>query len=97
MREDGPKKLYSLSHAGRDEVAQKSEQIKAVWEELTKARASLEISRPGEPSEQWRPDVLEEAIRDLKAALFDTLASSSQEKERVVQIMRRAIADIRSK
>jgi hypothetical protein len=39
-----------------------------------------------DPSEQSRPDVLEEAMRDLEAAQLDTFASLSQEQGRAVQI-----------
>jgi hypothetical protein len=40
------------------------------------------------------PNTLQEAVRDLKAALFDVLLAASDEKQRMAEILRRVRAEI---
>lgn len=97
---EGAKKLYTLTDAGRAHVAQNRERIGAIFNELAaigRRFAAAESSAPsagGEPSATGAAP-LGEIFRDLKAALFDAAqADDSAERERVIAILRRAIAEI---
>ncbi len=96
---DGAKKLYTLTDAGRAHVAQNRERIGAIFNELAaigQRFAAVESSAPsagGEPSVTGA-EPLGEVFRDLKAALFDAAQADSTERERVIAILRHAIAEI---
>jgi DNA-binding PadR family transcriptional regulator len=97
---DGAKKLYTLTEAGRAHLAQNRERIAALFEELAAIGRRFAAADPaargaaGEP----RPtgtDPLTEVFRDLKAALFDAGQADAAERARIIEILQRAIAEIR--
>jgi DNA-binding PadR family transcriptional regulator len=99
---EGAKKQYTLTDAGRAQVAQNRERIAAIFGELAaigRRFAAMEPAAPargtaGEPGITGA-DPLAEVFRDLKAALFDAGQADATERARVIAILQRAIAEIR--
>ena len=96
---EGSRKLYGLSDTGRAAVPEKAERVAEILAALTH-RGEDNQQRLPERADSPRasgsgaPDVLEEAVRDLKATLFDVMFASSDEKQRVAEILRRLTAEI---
>lgn len=98
---DGAKKLYTLTDAGRAHVAQNRERIAAIFDELAAIGRRFAAVDPAAGSAAAAPsaagtDPLAEVFRDLKAALFDAAQADAAERSRVLAILQRAIAEIRS-
>jgi DNA-binding PadR family transcriptional regulator len=99
FHQEGSRKLYGLSDAGRAAVAEKGERVAEVLADLaqrgeqSQQRVAVLADAP-QTSTKAAADALEAAVRDLKAALFDVLFASSDEKQRVAEILRRATAEI---
>jgi DNA-binding PadR family transcriptional regulator len=108
---DGNKKVYSITDAGRAHLAENREVadtvlngIEKIGRKLARAREWFDWSdgreagdRPGRPDRDI-PDVVpevNEARRELKAAIAEKLEASTDEQRRVAQILREAAASIR--
>jgi DNA-binding PadR family transcriptional regulator len=92
---EGPRKLYSLTDAGRTHVEQNRERIAALFSELTRVGQSMQrAQRAYEGENGVAASGLDEVRRDLKAALFDAFDASAAEQSRVAEILSRALAEI---
>ena len=99
---DGAKKLYTLTDAGREHVAQNRERISAVFDELAAIGRRFAAVDPAAASATapagsagTSVDPLAEIFRDLKVALFDAAQSDAAERTRIIAILQRALAEIR--
>jgi DNA-binding PadR family transcriptional regulator len=106
---EGNKKLYTITDEGRAHLSSNREAIQATLDFLEKAgdrinkwremnEAGRSAHRDGRPDRDI-PDVLpevNEARRELKAAIADAIASGEEEQRRLAEILRRAAADIRA-
>lgn len=99
---DGAKKLYTLTDAGREHVAQNRERIGAILDELAAIGRRFAAVDPAAASAGASPgsagtglDPLAEIFRDLKAALFDAAQADATERARIIAILQRALAEIR--
>jgi DNA-binding PadR family transcriptional regulator len=101
---DGAKKQYRLTDAGvaevnrnRQRVAVLLDVLKRVGERLGRAQAAFEQPEAHSSRGGAEAPELEAARRDFKAALFDCLDASPQEQQRVAEILRRALNEIRKR
>jgi len=105
---DGSRKLYHITDAGKehlDDNRSKADvlfaQFSRVGERMDRVRRAMRAEETGEGSdaeherrgskELWR------ARRDLKAALADKWDSPREEQQRVVEILKRATAEIQGR
>lgn len=98
---DGAKKLYTLTDAGRAHVAQNRERIAAILDELAaigqRFAAAASSAASGSAERSATPaDPIAEIFRDLKAVLFDAAQGDDAERSRVIAILQRALAEIRT-
>lgn len=106
----GTKKLFELTDKGRDVLRANMgvsvaimEQIKTYGEKM--AYFQNQLLQEERTNERWgggfgrdNLDLKVEFMktrRDLKAAIFEKVASSIEEKKRVIEVMKKAVADIR--
>ncbi len=102
---DGAKKQYRLTEAGLSVLNESRERVAALFEDLKRIGERLGIARevydqPMRVQPESAPPVpaeLESVRRDLKAALFDTLDATGAEQQRIVEILKRTIAEIRKR
>lgn len=104
---EGNKKLYTITDEGRAHLNDNRDAIQATLDLLEKAGAQINKWREMRDA-GWRrgegqadgdiPDVLpevNEARRELKAAIAGAIARGEDEQRRLAEILRRAAADIR--
>ena len=104
---DGARKLYHITDAGRENLENNRAaadalfaQFGRVGERMERVRRAMHAEEAGEASDagherRGSKDLLR-ARRDLKTALADKWDSSRQEQQRVVEILKRATAEILS-
>jgi DNA-binding PadR family transcriptional regulator len=102
---DGARKLYHITDAGKEHLEANRaaadalfEQFGRVGERMDRVRRAMHVEEAGEASDagherRGSKDLLR-ARRDLKTALADKWDSSREEQQRVVEILKRATADI---
>jgi DNA-binding PadR family transcriptional regulator len=101
----GARKLYHITEAGKEQL--ESNQGKAdalfaqfgrVGERMDRVRLAMRAEETGEESaaqsERRGSKELQRARRDLKAALVDKWDSPREEQQRIVEILKRATAEI---
>jgi DNA-binding PadR family transcriptional regulator len=95
---EGAKKLYSITDAGRTYLGENREAAEAMLRQLQYIGRKMGRVREifGGFDEEEESD-LGAARRELRAAVRETLGASSEEKQRVAQILREASARIRTK
>jgi DNA-binding PadR family transcriptional regulator len=102
---DGARKLYHITEAGKEHLdSNKSTadalfaQFGRVGERMDRVRRAMRVEETGEESaaesERRGSKELQRARRDLKAALVDKWDSSREEQQRIVEILKRATAEI---
>src|SRR3984885_502921 len=102
---DGARKLYHITDAGQEHLKSNRStadalfaQFGRVGERMDRVRRAMraEENAQGSVTEQERRGAkeLQRARRDLKAALVDKWDSSSEEQQRIVEILKRATAEI---
>jgi len=102
---DGMRKRYHISEAGRHYLEENRATVDALFaqfgrvaERMERVRRALDIEEIGEESlseqEHRGSKELTRARRDLKLALADKWDSSAEEQRRIVEILKRAAADI---
>jgi len=102
---DGARKLHHITEAGREQLQTNRpaadalfEQFGRVGERMERVRRAMHAEEAGERSdaghERRGTKDLTRARRDLKTALADKGASSREEQQRVVEILKRATAEI---
>jgi len=105
---DGARKLYHITDAGRqylEENRARSDtllaQFACVAKRMERLRRALSAEEAGEESsseqEHRGSRELLRARRDLKSALADTWDSAPEEQQRILEILKRAAAEIRGK
>ncbi len=102
---DGARKRYHITGAGSEHLRNNRaaadalfQQFERVGERMDKVRRAMQAQEAGEASDagherRGSKDLLR-ARRDLKTALADKWDSSREEQQRVVEILRRATAEI---
>lgn len=100
VESDGSKKLYTLTDVGRAHVARNRERIAAILDELAALGRRFAASTAPDPGAQSggtpSADPLAALFRDLKAALFDAGQADAAERDRVIAILQRALAEVRA-
>jgi DNA-binding PadR family transcriptional regulator len=102
---EGSRKLYHITDAGKEHLDNNRstadalfEQFNRVGERMDRVRRAMRADQTGEGSdaehERRGSKELLRARRDLKSALADKWDSSREEQERVVEILKRATAEI---
>jgi DNA-binding PadR family transcriptional regulator len=102
---DGARKLYHITAAGKEHLdSNKSTadalfaQFGRVGERMDRVRRAMRVEETGEESaaesERRGSKELQRARRELKAALVDKWDSSHEEQQRIVEILKRATAEI---
>jgi DNA-binding PadR family transcriptional regulator len=105
---DGARKRYHITEAGKQHLESNRSAVEAMFaqfgrvgERMERVRRAMRAEEIGEASDagherQGSRDLLR-ARRDLKAALADKWDSSRQEQQRIVEILKRATAEILGK
>ena len=112
----GNKKLYSITEAGKEQLAKNRETADEMLEQLSRfgrkmarvqkhfadeeAENEFDESDPRTGAKQeWRRMKAEfrELKEELKAALWEKIDAPAEEKRRVLEILRNALAEIRKK
>jgi DNA-binding PadR family transcriptional regulator len=104
---EGSRKLYHITDAGKEHLDNNRStadalfaQFGRVGERMDRVRRAMRAEETGEGSdaehERRGSKELLRARRDLKLALADKWDSSREEQQRVVEILKRATAEIRS-
>jgi DNA-binding PadR family transcriptional regulator len=102
---DGARKLYYITAVGKEHLdSNKSTadalfaQFGRVGERMDRVRRAMRVEETGEESaaesERRGSKELQRARRELKAALVDKWDSSREEQQRIVEILKRATAEI---
>jgi DNA-binding PadR family transcriptional regulator len=105
---EGSRKLYHITDAGKEHLDDNRStadalfaQFNRVGERMDRVRRAMRADETGEGSdaehERRGSKELLRARRDLKSALADKWDSSREEQERVVEILKRATAEIRGR
>jgi DNA-binding PadR family transcriptional regulator len=105
---EGSRKLYHITDAGKEHLDDNRStadalfaQFNRVGERMDRVRRAMHADETGEGSdaehERRGSKELLRARRDLKSALADKWDSSREEQERVVEILKRAIAEIQGR
>jgi DNA-binding PadR family transcriptional regulator len=105
---EGSRKLYHITDAGKEHLDDNRStadalfaQFNRVGERMDRVRRAMRADETGEGSdaehERRGSRELLRARRDLKSALADKWDSSREEQERVVEILKRAIAEIQGR
>ncbi|MDE2220411.1 MAG: PadR family transcriptional regulator [Gammaproteobacteria bacterium] len=104
LEADGAKKSYSLTESGREAVRENQARIDTVFAELRRIGQKLELARRAfeGATEALATDrlalaTLDEARRNLKAALLDAYDASPEEQQRIAAVLQRTIDEIRCK
>ena len=102
---DGARKRYHITEAGKKHLESNRSAVEAMFaqfgrvgERMERVRRAMRAEEIGEASDagherQGSRDLLR-ARRDLKAALADKWDSSREEQQRIVEILKRATAEI---
>jgi DNA-binding PadR family transcriptional regulator len=103
---DGSRKLYHITDAGKEHLESNRStadallaQFGRVGERMDRVRRAMHAEEVGEESDPERhgsKDLLR-AGRELKAALADKWDSSREEQQRIVEILKRAVAEIQNR
>lgn len=101
--QEGNRKSYSLSDAGREHLAQNKERVEAMLSRLAHIGAKMESMRRAYSGEAgadfgeggWLPELIE-AKHKLKSALFEHGDMSPAEQKRIAAILLQAAKDISS-
>jgi DNA-binding PadR family transcriptional regulator len=105
---DGARKRYHITEAGKQHLESNRSAVQAMFaqfgrvgERMERVRRAMRAEEIGEASDagherQGSRDLLR-ARRDLKAALADKWDSSREEQQRIVEILKRATAEILGK
>jgi DNA-binding PadR family transcriptional regulator len=102
---DGARKLYHITDAGKEHLEGNRSTVDALFaqfgrvgERMDRVRRAMRTEETGEESaadhERRGSKELLHARRDIKAALADKWDSSREEQQRVVEILKRATAEI---
>jgi DNA-binding PadR family transcriptional regulator len=102
---DGARKLYQITDAGKEHLESNRGTVEALFaqfgrvgERMDRVRRAMQAEETGEesPTEHERrgSKELQRARRDLKVALAGKWDSSREEQQRVVEILKRAAAEI---
>ena len=105
---DGARKLYHITDAGKEHLDSNRSMVDALFaqfgrvgERMDRVRRALRAEETGDESaaEHERPGSKEllRARRDLKVALADKWDSPREEQQRIVEILKRAAAEILGK
>jgi DNA-binding PadR family transcriptional regulator len=105
---DGARKLYHITDAGKEHLDSNQSMVDALFaqfdrvgERMDRVRRALRAEETGDESaaEHERPGSKEllRARRDLKVALADKWDSPREEQQRIVEILKRAAAEILGK
>ena len=96
---EGTKKLYSITETGRAYLKENRDAAEAMLNQLgwigRKMGRVREIFGGFDEDEDTEPQGIEAARRDLRQALREKHGASTEEKQRVAQILREAAARIR--
>jgi DNA-binding PadR family transcriptional regulator len=102
---DGARKLYQITDAGKEHLESNRGTVEALFaqfgrvgERMDRVRRAMQAEETGEESttenERRGSKELLRARRDLKVALADKWDSSREEQQRIVEILKRATAEI---
>jgi DNA-binding PadR family transcriptional regulator len=102
---DGARKLYQITDAGQEHLESNRGTVEALFaqfervgERMDRVRRAMQAEETGEESatenERRGSKELLRARRDLKVALADKWGSSREEQQRIVEILKRATAEI---
>jgi DNA-binding PadR family transcriptional regulator len=102
---DGARKLYQITDAGKEHLESNRGTVEALFaqfgrvgERMDRVRRAMQAEETGEESatenERRGSKELQRARRELKAALIDKWDSSREEQQRIVEILKRAAAEI---
>jgi DNA-binding PadR family transcriptional regulator len=102
---EGSRKLYHITEAGKEHLDNNRDTVNALFaqfgrvgERAERVRRAMRAEETGEGSdaehERRGSRELQRARRDLKLALADKWDSSGEEQQRVVEILKRATAEI---
>jgi DNA-binding PadR family transcriptional regulator len=102
---DGARKLYQITDAGQQHLESNRGTVEALFaqfervgERMDRVRRAMQAEETGEESatenERRGSKELLRARRDLKVALADKWGSSREEQQRIVEILKRATAEI---
>ncbi len=102
---DGARKLYHITDAGKEHLESNRSTVDALFaqfgrvgERMDRVRRAMRTEETGEESgrdhERRGSKELLQARHDIKAALADKWDSSREEQQRVVEILKRATAEI---
>ncbi|HEX7642075.1 MAG TPA: PadR family transcriptional regulator [Burkholderiaceae bacterium] len=102
VAQEGNRKSYSLSHTGREHLAQNKERVEAMLSRLAHIGAKMESVRRAYSGEAgtdfgeggWLPELID-AKRKLKHALFEHDDMSPAEQKRIAQILLQAAKSIK--
>jgi len=102
VTEDGAKKLYTISEAGRAHLEQNKQaadamlaQLKFLGDRMQWVGRVFSGDWDGEDEREPLAREIKQARRELKTALRDKRGSSPEEAKRIADILMRAAADIR--
>jgi DNA-binding PadR family transcriptional regulator len=104
----GARKLYHITDAGKEHLDSHRSTVDALFaqfgrvgERMDRVRRAMRVEETGEGDSEERHEherrgskELQRARRDLKAALVDKWDSSREEQQRIVEILKRATAEI---
>jgi DNA-binding PadR family transcriptional regulator len=101
----GARKLYHITDAGKEHLESNRStadalfaQFGRVGERMDRVRRAMRVEETGEESaaehERRGSKELQRARRELKAALIDKWDASREEQQRIVEILKRATAEI---
>ena len=101
VTQEGSRKLYTITEAGREELTARRQEADAMLEQLDRIAQGMsrmrETYRQGETERNFweRAAVLREARHELRSAIRSRFGSSPAEFERIAAVLRQAAADIR--
>lgn len=92
---EGPRKLYSITAAGKIHAEQNGERIAALFSELTRVGQNMERAQRAYDAESGvAVNSLDTVRRNLKAVLFNAFDASAEEQARVAEVLGRALDEI---
>ncbi|AXQ27934.1 PadR family transcriptional regulator [Solimonas sp. K1W22B-7] len=106
---EGTRKLYHVTEAGQAHLSENQAVVEAMFQQFERVGEKMEKVRRAFSGEGGREADFEgfgrgrgskamfEALGQFKAALIETRKSSAEEQQRVMEILKRATAEIRNK
>lgn len=109
-KENGTKKIFELTQQGRSLLSKNSQTIVTIMEQIKTFGEKMayfqnQLLQEEQANERWgggfgreNLDLKTEFVktrRELKAAIFEKIAASFEEKKRVLEVMKKAVAEIR--